>query len=152
MSYKLSPHFGLAEFLKSDTAARRQIANTPSAAHIGAMERLCRHVLEPLRQHFGRPIQISSGFRSPALCVAVGSSVASQHAKGEAADFEIAGIDNREVAVWIRDHLPFDQLILENYVQGQPNSGWLHVSYRDGRLRKEVLTYTRRNYFKGLLA
>lgn len=151
MSYKLSPHFSLSEFLKSDTATRQRIPNTPSAVHITAMERLCRRVLEPMRAHFGKPVRITSGFRSPALCVAVGSSVSSQHAKGEAADFEISGVDNREVAIWMRDNLPFDQLILENYVQGQPNSGWIHISYREGRLRKDVLTYTRRAYFKGLL-
>lgn len=116
------------------------------------MRVLCVKVLEPLRAHFGHPIRITSGFRSRALCVAVGSAVTSQHAKGEAADFEISGIDNLTVARWLRDHLPFDQLILENYVMGQPNSGWIHASYRDGRLRKESLTYARRTYFKGLLA
>ena len=151
MSVKLSDHFSLAEFTRSNTARRQAIPNTPNAAHIAAMKKLCRHVLEPLRAHFGKPIRITSGYRSPALCVAIGSSVSSQHAKGEAADFEIAGVDNRSVAIWLRDHLPFDQLILENYVQGQPNSGWIHISYREGRLRKDVLTYTRRNYFKGLL-
>lgn len=152
MSHKLSPNFALSEFLKSDTAERRRIANVPNTGQIAAMTRLCLRVLEPVRANFGQPVRITSGFRSPALCVAVGSSKASQHAKGEAADFEVVGIDNATVARWIRDHLPFDQLILENYVQGQPNSGWIHVSYRDGRLRKDVLTYTRRTYFKGLLA
>lgn len=152
MSGKLSPHFTLPEFTRSDTATRRGIRNVPDTAHINAMRLLCAKVLEPVRAHFGKPVRITSGFRSPALCLAVGSSVSSQHARGEAADFEISGVDNLTVARWIRDHLPFDQLILENYVQGQPNSGWIHVSYREGRLRKEVLTYTRRSYFKGLLA
>jgi hypothetical protein len=82
----------------------------------------------------------------------VGSSSSSQHAQGEAADFEISGVDNVTVARFIRDHIAFDQLILENYTRGQPNSGWIHVSYRDGRLRHDVLTYARRSYFKGLLA
>ena len=82
----------------------------------------------------------------------MGSSSTSQHAQGEAADLEIPGIDNVTVATFIRDRLPFDQLILENYIRGQPNSGWIHVSYRDGRLRHDVLTYARRTYFKGLLA
>lgn len=148
---KLSPNFTLAEFTASATAAAQRIDNTPGAAQIAAMKLLCGKVLEPLRAHFGKPIALSSGFRSPKLCLAVGSSVGSQHAKGEAADFEIAGIDNVTVATFIRDRLPFDQLILENYVRGQPNSGWIHVSYRDGRLRKDVLTYSRRTYFKGLL-
>lgn len=151
MSVKLSPHFTLPEFTRSDTATRRGIRNVPDTAQINTMRLLCAKVLEPVRAHFGKPVRITSGFRSPALCLAVGSSVSSQHARGEAADFEISGVDNLTVARWIRDHLPFDQLILENYVQGQPNSGWIHVSYREGRLRKEVLTYTRRSYFKGLL-
>lgn len=148
---KLSPNFSLAEFTRSDTATRRQIANVPNALQTAAMRTLCLKVLEPVRARFQCPVRITSGFRTPELCVAVGSSISSQHAKGEAADFELTGVDNRSVAIWIRDNLAFDQLILENYVQGQPNSGWIHVSYREGRLRKEVLTYTRRRYFKGLL-
>lgn len=149
---RLSPNFTLAEFIASTTASAQRIANTPDAAQIAAMQRLCTNVLEPLRTHFARPIRLTSGFRTPALCLAVGSSVGSQHAQGEAADLEITGIDNLTVARFIRDHLPFDQLILENYLRGQPNSGWVHVSYREGRLRKEALTYSRRSYFKGLLA
>jgi len=149
---QLSPNFSLAEFVASATASAQRIDNTPSAAQIAAMKTLCAKVLEPLRAHFGKPIHLSSGFRSPKLCLAVGSTVDSQHAKGEAADFEIPGIDNVTVATFIRDRMAFDQLILENYTRGQPNSGWIHVSYRDGRLRKDVLTYSRRTYFKGLLA
>lgn len=148
---QLSPHFSLAEFIASATAAAQNIDNRPDAAQIAAMKRLCVHVLEPLRAHFAKPIRITSGFRSPRLCLAVGSSTDSQHARGEAADLEIPGIDNVTVATFIRDRLPFDQLILENHVRGIPDSGWIHVSYRDGRLRKDVLTYARRTYFKGLL-
>lgn len=149
---QLSPNFSLAEFTASATAVAQRIDNTPSAAQIAAMKLLCTRVLEPLRAHFGKPVRITSGFRSPELCLAIGSAVTSQHARGEAGDFEIPGIDNVTVARFIRDRLPFDQLILENYTRGQPNSGWIHVSYRDGRLRKDVLTYSRRAYFKGLLA
>lgn len=148
---KLSPHFSLAEFTTSATATARRIPNQPNAAQIAAMRTLCISVLEPLRAHFGQPVRITSGFRSPALCLAVGSTVDSQHAKGEAADFEIDGIDNFTVAAYIRDRLPFDQLILENYVMGQPNSGWIHASFRAGRLRKSVLTYARKRYFTGLM-
>jgi len=148
---QLSPHFSLAEFTASATAAAQRIDNTPGARSIAAMQLLCGKVLEPLRAHFGKPIRITSGFRSIKLCLAVGSSSTSQHAQGEAADLEISGVDNLTIARFIRDRLPFDQLILENYVRGQPNSGWIHVSYRDGRLRKDVLTYSRRTYFKGLL-
>ncbi|BAV65764.1 D-Ala-D-Ala carboxypeptidase family metallohydrolase [Sphingobium cloacae] len=148
---QLSPHFSLAEFTASATATAQRIDNTPGARSIAAMQLLCAKVLEPLRAHFGRPIRVTSGFRSVKLCLAVGSSSASQHAQGEAADLEIPGIDNVSVATFIRDRLAFDQLILENYVRGQPNSGWIHVSYREGRLRKDVLTYSRRTYFRGLL-
>lgn len=147
----LSEHFSLAEFTASATASARHIDNRPGPEQIAAMKKLCAAVIEPLRAHFGLPVHITSGFRTPELCLAVGSSVGSQHAKGEAADLEVTGIDNVAVATFVRDHLPFDQLILENYVRGQPNSGWVHVSYREGRLRREVLTYARRNYFKGLL-
>lgn len=149
---QLSPNFSLAEFTASATAQAQAIANIPGARQIAAMELLCAKVLEPLRAHFGKPVRITSGFRSIKLCLAVGSSSTSQHAQGEAADLEIPGIDNVTVASFVRDQLPFDQLILENYTRGQPNSGWIHVSYRDGRLRHDVLTYARRSYFKGLLA
>lgn len=147
----LSPHFSLAEFTRSDTAARYGIDNDPGRRHVIAMQALCHGVLEPVRAQFGRPVRITSGFRTPALCRRVGSSGRSQHAKGEAADFEISGVSNYEVAAWIRDNLTFDQLILENYVQGQPNSGWIHCSYRADRARRQALTYSRRKYFKGLL-
>ena len=124
----------------------------PGPQEIAAIRPLCTKVLEPVRAYFGRPVRISSGYRSPALSLAVGSSEKSQHCKGEAVDFEIEGISNFIVASWIRDNIAFDQLILENYVRGQMNSGWVHVSYREGRLRREALTYTRRAYFPGLLA
>ncbi|SLK09621.1 D-Ala-D-Ala carboxypeptidase family metallohydrolase [Novosphingobium mathurense] len=149
---QLSPNFSLDEFIASATAERERIANSPNAVQIAAMKLLCTKVLEPLRAHFGQPVRITSGFRAPKLCLAVGSTTGSQHAKGEAADLEITGVDNLTVATFIRDRLPFDQLILENYTRGNPNSGWVHVSYRDGRLRKDSLTFARRNYFKGLLA
>ena len=148
----LTPHFTLAEFEHSDTAIELGIANKATSTHIVRLRSLCSNVLEPIRAHFGRPVRITSGFRVPALCVAIGSSKSSQHAKGEASDFEITGVSNFQVASWIRDNLTFDQLILENYVRGQPNSGWIHCSYRVDRARKDVLTYSRRKYFKGLLA
>ena len=147
---QLSPNFSLAEFTASATAKAQRIDNTPGPREIAAMQRLCANVLEPLRAHFRQPVRITSGFRSPRLNQAVGSSSSSQHPLGEAGDLEIPGIDNITVATFIRDELPFDQLILENYTRGQPNSGWVHVSYRAGRLRHDVLTYSRRTYFRGL--
>lgn len=149
---KLSENFSLAEFTFSATATAHNIANVPDAGQIAAMKTLCLRVLEPVRARFGKPVRVTSGYRSPALCVAVGSSVGSQHARGEAADFEIEGVDNYTVACWIREKLPFDQLILENHVRGQPNSGWIHCSYREGRLRKHPLTILRGTTFQGLIA
>lgn len=147
---RLSEHFTLAEFTRSATATKYGIDNTPNYRQVLALRTLCQEVLEPVRAHFGKPVRITSGFRTPALCKKVGSSRFSQHAKGEAADFEITGVSNYDVACWIRDNLTFDQLILENYIRGQRNSGWIHCSYRDGRARKQSLTYSRRKYFKGL--
>jgi len=148
----LSEHFTLAEFTASATAVVHRVPNQPNAAQLAAMKTLSAAVLEPVRAHYRAPVRVTSGFRTPQLCLLVGSSVDSQHAKGEAVDFEVAGFSNYDVACWIRANLPFDQLILENYVRGQPNSGWIHCSYRNGRLRHQCLTYTRRAYFPGLLS
>lgn len=149
---KLSPNFSLREFTRSRTARRLHINNTPGPEEIEAMKLVCEKILEPVRLYFGnQPVRVTSGYRSPKLNKAVGSSWRSQHRKGEAVDFEIPGVPNYEVARFIRDNLEFDQLILENYIRGEPNSGWIHVSYRKGRARKSVLTYMRRKYFKGLI-
>jgi len=144
----LSKNFSLAELTKSQTAERKGIPNTPTADHIYNLTALCENILQPIRNEFGSFI-VSSGYRSPELCEAIGSKATSQHAKGEAADFEVAGISNYKLATWIEENLPFDQLILECFQGG--NSGWIHCSYiPDGR--KETLTYNRsEGYRKGLL-
>lgn len=148
---KLSPHFSLDELIKSQTATRKGIPNEPSEAHTDALRALCMNILEPVRSQYSIPFSPSSGYRSPELCVAIGSTVNSQHAKGEAADFEVPSISNLEVAGWIAGNLDFDQLILEHYEGG--NTGWIHCSYKISDNRKEVLTYDRRNKFrKGLIA
>lgn len=147
---KLSPHFTLDELLKSQTALRKGIFNTPSEAHIEALRLVCLNILEPVRTQYGIPYSPSSGYRSPELCIAIGSSISSQHAKGEAVDFEVPSISNLEVAGWIVGNLDFDQLILEHYQGG--NTGWIHCSYKSEGNRKEVLTYDRINkYRKGLV-
>ncbi len=136
---KLSANFSLAELTKSQTATRKGIDNTPSDTHIQNLIHLAESVLQPVREHFGKPVMISSGYRSPALCEAIGSSTKSQHARGEAADFEIAGVDNKELATWISKNTTFDQLILEFYDEGDPNSGWVHCSAVTEGPRKQVL-------------
>ena len=150
---RLSPHFTLTEFTKSQTAERKGIDNMPNDKHVVAMIALCENVLEPIRVHFDKPIMVNSGYRSAALCRAIGSKSSSQHCKGEAADIEIPGVSNAELALFIHDSLDFDQLILECYDRAKgSNSGWVHVSYNAHVNRKETLTYDRVNgYRRGLI-
>lgn len=146
---KLSKNFSLAEMVKSQTAERKGIPNEPNDEHVYAMTLLAENVLQPVRDEFGSFI-VSSGYRSPELCVAIGSNIHSQHAKGEAADFEVAGMDNYDLALWIEQNLEFDQLILECYTGG--NTGWIHCSYVPEGNRKETLTYDKANgYRNGLI-
>ena len=130
----LSPNFSLEEMCKSSTALRKNINNSPDDLQVQCMTALCENILQPIRDEFG-PFIVSSGFRSVALCQAIGSKATSQHAKGQAADFEVPGVDNYDLALWIADNLPYDQLILEFYSGG--NTGWLHCSYvPNGRKQK----------------
>lgn len=128
---KLSTNFDLVEFTKSDYAIRNNIDNTPSTEGVTKLSNLCSHVLEIIRSHYNKPLKINSGYRSSALNKGIGGSESSQHCKCEAADIEIMGLDNRELALWIKQNIDFDQLILEFYdpKEKDPNSGWVHVSY-----------------------
>ena len=143
---KLTENFSLNELTKSQTAERKGIDNTPSAEHQDNLKSLCEMILQPIRDHFGQVVSVSSGYRSPELCVAIGSSTQSQHAKGEASDFEIFGISNKELADYIDQNLDYDQLILE-YWKGEeePNSGWVHCSYTNGNNRKQYLRAYKEN-------
>ena len=130
----LSPNFSLEEMCKSSTALLKNINNSPNDLQVQCMTALCENILQPIRDEFG-PFIVSSGFRSVALCEAIGSKATSQHAKGQAADFEVRGVDNYELALWIDTNLSYDQLILEYYSGG--NSGWIHCSYvPNGRKQK----------------
>jgi hypothetical protein len=126
---KLSANFTLSELTKSQMATRHGIPNEPKPDHIDNLKALCINVLQPIRSEFEKPVMISSGYRSPELCVRIGSSINSQHAKGEAADFEIHSVSNKDLALWIKNNLEFDQLILEFHNEAEPNSGWIHCSY-----------------------
>ena len=144
----LSRNFSLQELTKSDTAIRKGIDNNPNADQIEKLKALCENILQPVRDHFGR-VKVTSGYRSVELCLAIGSSEKSQHAKGEAADFEVPNVSNMELAKWIVSNLDFDQLILEYYTGG--NTGWVHCSIADDP-RGELLTFDRLNgYRKGLI-
>jgi len=134
----LTRNFTLSELIKSDTAIRKGINNNPNAEQVEKLKALCENILQPVRDHFGR-VKVTSCFRSPELCLAIGSSANSQHAKSEACDFEVMGTDNAELADWIHKNLPYDQLILEFYTPGEPNSGWIHCSYIPEQPRKQFL-------------
>jgi zinc D-Ala-D-Ala carboxypeptidase len=134
---KLSQNFSLRELTKSQTAERKGISNEPSEEHIENLKLLCNNVLQKVRDQFG-VVSISSGYRSPELCEALGSKSTSQHARGQAADFECYGVDNNELFNWVIGNVEFDQAILEFY-DGDPESGWLHVSYNEDNNRGETL-------------
>ena len=136
---KLSANFELFELIKSQVADRKGIPNNPSPDQIDNLKSLCINILQPIRSEFDKPVIISSGFRSAELCIAIGSKPTSQHAEGKAADLEIPGVDNMELAMWIKNNLNFDQLILEFYKDKQPNSGWVHVSWNSEDNRNQTL-------------
>ena len=147
---QITKHFSLQEIISSGTASRLGLDNTPNEEQIENLKALCENILEPLREYYeSRPIMISSGYRSPALCEKLGSSKTSQHTQGQAVDFEIPGFDNKEVAAHIKNNFDFDQLISEYYEDGIPDSGWIHVSFKkDGTNRKESLTKNKGEGYK----
>ena len=148
---QLSKHFTLREMTNSMTAQRKGIDNTPGAGEIKSLGDLCYEVLEPLRAWADKPVTITSGYRSEALCEAIGSKKTSQHAKGQAVDLEIMSIPNIKIAYWIEANCDFDQLILEYYKPDDGQAGWVHVSYNEkGANRKQVLTFDGKKYENGL--
>ena len=136
---KLSENFTLDELTKSQEAIRLGILNEPNDEHITNLILLCKNILQPIRNYFKIPVSISSGYRSADLCEAIGSSSKSQHTKGQAADFEIFGVHNKEVSDWIVQNLDYDQCILEFWNENEPNSGWVHCSYSVNGNRKQYL-------------
>jgi hypothetical protein len=148
---QLSGHFSLSELTKSQTAERKGIDNKPTLEHIENLTELCTQILEPTRRNFGKPMIITSGYRSEELCVAIGSKTTSQHAKGQAADFEMIGLDNKSLAKYIKNNLVFDQLILEFYTPNDPSSGWVHCSYNKDENRKEALLYNGKEYTQWII-
>ena len=141
-SDKLSENFYLKDFIKSETATRKRIDNTPTATHLAALKAVCEKILEPVFAYYKKPIRINSAYRGPKLNAAVGGSSKSQHCNGEAVDFEIDGLPNPELANWVAVNCEFDQLILEFYNPKEgPNSGWVHCSYKaSGTNRRQILT------------
>ena len=106
------------------------------------LKALAVNILQPIRSQFDKPLIISSGFRCAQLNIEIGSSVHSEHCadnKSAAADFEISGVDNKELAEWIKSNLEWNQLILEFYREGEPSSGWVHCSYSTDLNKKQSL-------------
>lgn len=137
---QLSANLSLAEMLRSESAKRAGIDNIPTAEHVKNMRLLAENIFQPIRNHFKVPIHISSGYRSRELNKAIGGSQTSQHSKGEAIDIDMdnTSISNRDVFMFIKDNLEFDQLIWEFGTTGNP--AWVHVSYNsNGKQRKQVL-------------
>lgn len=152
----LTENFSLAEMVKSETALRKELDNTPGDQEIENLRTLCEQVLQPIRTAYGRGVKVNSGFRHPDVNAAVGGSRTSDHCKGMAADIEIPGVANADLAQYIADNFDFTQLILEFYTPGIPDSGWVHVSYDPSNLKKQVLTAMKENgktvYKPGLIA
>ena len=139
---KLTANITLDELTKSQVAERKGINNNPNPQQIENIKALAVNVLQPIRSHFDKPLIISSGFRCAQLCTEIGSSVNSQHVADDgaaAADFEIPGVDNLELAIWIKNNLDIDQGILEFYKEGEPTSGWIHCSYASENNRNQWL-------------
>ena len=152
----LTQNFSLAEMTKSETALRLDLPNDPEPDHLENMKALAENVLQPVRNYFGMGVKVNSAYRHPDVNKAVGGSTTSDHCKGMAADIEIPGIPNAELAEWIQNNLEFRQLILEFYTPGVPDSGWVHVSYNPTDNKKQVLTAMKENgktvYKPGLIA
>lgn len=153
---QLTANFSLHELSKSETALRMGFDNTPDDEATENLRLLCEKVLQPVRDHYGKGVKVNSAYRSPESNAAVGGSKTSDHCKGMAADIEIPGVANADLAQWIMDNLDYTQLILEFYTPGIPDSGWVHVSYDPNRLTKQELTATKvagkTQYLPGLVA
>jgi zinc D-Ala-D-Ala carboxypeptidase len=137
---QLSNNLLLAEVTRSETAKRKGISNMPTAEHIENFKKLAANIFQPIREHFGKPIIISSGYRSAELNKAIGGSLSSQHCSGEAIDIDMDGTDitNAQIFYYIKDNLNFDQIIWEFGTNTNPD--WVHVSFAANRSqRKQIL-------------
>jgi len=139
---KLSENLDLGELTRSEAAKRNRISNMPTAEHIENMKKLATNIFQPIRENFGVPIFISSGYRSKALNSKIGGSSTSQHSTGEAIDIDMdgssSGVTNKQVFDYIKDNLDFDQLIWEFGTDKNPD--WIHVSYEaNGNQRGQIL-------------
>jgi hypothetical protein len=143
---KLSKNLTLDEATKSATAIKNGISNKPSSEHLSNLMAIAQNVFQPVRDHFGKPIAITSGYRSQALNDLIGGASGSQHSKGEALDLDadvFGGLENYQMFHYIKDNLDFDQLIWE--FGDDENPAWVHVSYKATGNRGEVLICAKQN-------
>lgn len=140
---QITTHFSLAEFTRSESAKRHGVSNDPTPEHLENIKILCEKVLEPLREHFGHPLNISSGYRSKTLNYFIGGTLKSQHLEGKAVDLDLDGTSygttNKMLFDYILKNLDFDQVINEY------DYSWVHVSYNEGKNRKQALDATKNN-------
>lgn len=152
----LTANFSLKELTVSDTATRLGLDNTPNETVILNLKALAENILQPVREHYGKSVKVNSGYRAPEVNAAVGGSKTSDHCKGQAADIEINGVANGDLAEYIVKNFKFTQVILEFYTQGVPDSGWVHVSYDANDLKCQALTAVKKDgktvYLPGLQA
>jgi len=143
---RLSKNLTLAEVTKSATAIKHGISNKPTGEHLSNLMAIAQKVFQPLREHFNKPIAVTSGYRSQALNDVIGSASGSQHSKGEALDLDadvFGGLENYQLFHYIKDNLEFDQLIWEFGTEENP--AWVHVSYKATNNRGEVLKCVKQN-------
>ena len=136
---KLSKNFSLNEFISSETALRRGIDNTPSAEVLANLKALCENIMQPLRDWYGKPINITSGYRSPALNRAIKGAANSDHMRGQAVDFTLPKEDYAKVFDWLRNNVQFTQIIDEF------GFSWIHISYDAKNLKKQALKAVKQN-------
>ena len=131
----ISKNFTLEEMLSSATAKDKKIDNSPTPEARKNIQSLVDNTLQPVRDLYGKNIHINSGYRCPALNKAVGGAVNSQHTEGKAADITTGGpVENRKLFdLILKSGISFDQLIDES------NYKWIHISYNEGKNRKQVL-------------
>ena len=153
---QLTSNFSLKELTVSETATRKGLDNTPNETVIANLKILAENILQPVRDHYGKSVKVNSGYRSPEVNASVGGSKTSDHCKGQAADIEITGVANGDLAKYIAENFKFTQVILEFYTQGVPDSGWVHVSYDANDLKCQTLTAVKKDgktvYLPGLQA
>lgn len=145
MNPQLSPNLSLAEVTKSDTAIKNGISNLPSQEHYDNLAAIANKIFQPIRQHFGKPIAVTSGYRSPALNKKVGGSATSAHCAGQALDLDadvFGGLTNADIFNYVKANLEYDQIIWEFGTDKNPD--WVHIGYKkDGGNRKQNLKAVR---------